>query len=61
VWKLLKDTVQKRCRAKNHEDMWLAMELKWKAIPQRELEALVATMPQRIKDVIVVGGGSTRW
>ena len=51
--------MQKKCRPKNHEDMWFAMESKWKAIPQRELEALIATMPRRIKDVIAIGGGST--
>jgi hypothetical protein len=61
VWKLLKDAVQKRRRPKNQEDMWLVVESEWKAISQSKLEALVATMPQRIKDVIVVDGGSTRW
>jgi transposase len=34
VWKLLKGVVQKRRRPKNQEDMWLAMELEWKAISQ---------------------------
>jgi hypothetical protein len=61
VWKLLKDVVQKIRRLKNHEDMWLAIESEWKAISQSKLEALVATMPQRIKDVIAAGGGSTHW
>jgi hypothetical protein len=28
VWKLFKDAVQKRWRAKNQEDMWLAVESK---------------------------------
>jgi hypothetical protein len=61
VWKLLEDVVQKSRRPKNEEDMWLAIELEWKAIPQSKLEALVATMPHRVKDVIAIGGGSTRW
>jgi hypothetical protein len=58
VWKLLKDVVQKRRRSKNQEDMWLVVESEWKTISQSKLEALVATIPQRIKDVIVVGSGS---
>jgi hypothetical protein len=41
--------------------MWLVVELEWKAIPQSKLKALAAIMPQRIKDVIAAGGGSTRW
>jgi transposase len=61
VWKLLKDVVQKRWRPKNHKDMWLAIELEWKAITQSKLEALIATMPQRIKDLIAAGGGITHW
>jgi hypothetical protein len=40
--------------------MWLAVESEWKATPQSKLEALVAKMPQRIKDVIATGDGSTR-
>jgi hypothetical protein len=40
--------------------MWLVVESEWKAIPHSKLEALVATMPQRIKDVIATSGGSTR-
>ena len=61
VWKLFKDAMQKRWRAKNQEDMQLAVESKWKAILQCKLEALAAIMPQRIKDVIVVGSSSTYW
>jgi hypothetical protein len=61
VWKLLKDGVQKRRRLKNQEHMWLAVESEWKAISQSKLETLVATMPQRIKDVIAASGGSTHW
>jgi hypothetical protein len=41
--------------------MWLVVESEWKAILQSKLEALVATIPQRIKDVIVAGGGNTHW
>ena len=61
VWKLLKDVVEKRRRPKNYEDMYLVLESEWKAISQSKLEALVATMPQRIKDVIAASGGSTHW
>ena len=53
VGKLLKDAMQKRCKPKNQEDIWLAMESEWKAIP--------ATMPQKIQDVIAAGDGSTHW
>jgi hypothetical protein len=42
---LLEDVVQKRQRLKNQEDIWLAVELEWKAIPHSKLEALVATVP----------------
>jgi hypothetical protein len=41
--------------------MWLAVESEWKAIPQSKLKALVATMPQKIKDVIAAGRGNTCW
>ena len=51
VWKLLKDVVHKRRRPKNQEDMW-------KTIFQSKLEALAATIPHRIKDVIVASSGS---
>jgi hypothetical protein len=61
VWKLLKDVVQRRRKPKTQEDMWLVVESEWKAILQSKLEALVATIPQRIKDVIVAGGGNTHW
>ena len=58
VWKLLKDVMLKIRRLKNQEDMWLAIESKWKAIPESKLEASIATMPRRIKNVIVASRGS---
>jgi hypothetical protein len=61
VWKLLKDAMQQKQRPKNQDDMWLAIELEWKAIPQSKLEALVVATPQRIKDVIAASGGNTHW
>jgi hypothetical protein len=58
---MLEDAVQKKCRPKNQTEMWVAIETKWKAIPQSKLESLVASMRERIKDVLAIGGGHTRW
>jgi hypothetical protein len=55
------EIAQRCCAEETQEDMWLVVESEWKAILQSKLEALVATIPQRIKDVIVAGGGNTHW
>jgi hypothetical protein len=41
--------------------MWLDVKSEWQAIPQSKLEALAATMPQRIKNVITTSDGSFCW
>jgi hypothetical protein len=61
LWKMLKEAVQKKCRPKNQIEMWVAMEAEWKAIPQSKLESLAASMPEKIKVVLTVGGGHTCW
>ena len=57
----LKDAVQKEHRPTNNDEMKLALEAGWRAIPNEKMESLVASMPERIKAVIDARGGSTRW
>jgi hypothetical protein len=54
---MLKDAVQKKLRSKNQTKIWVAVEAKWKAIPQSKLESLVAPMLERIRIVLAVGSG----
>ena len=61
MWKLLKDALQKKRRPKNKEQMWVAVEVEWMAIPQSKLESLVASLPERMRDVCAADGGHTRW
>ena len=58
---MLKDCVQKKSRPKNQIEMWMSVEAEWMAIPQSKLGSLVASIPERIKAVLVAGGGHTGW
>jgi len=62
IWLSMKTDIHKRNpRPKDAKQMTQAVLEEWKAIPAKRLESLVATMPQRIQDVIDAKGGSTRW
>ena len=39
----------------------MSVEAEWMAIPQSKLESLVASILERIKAVLAVGGGYTLW
>jgi len=61
VWHIIKDAVQKKHCPKSKDEMLIAIEAEWKAIPDKKLELLVASMPDRINAVIEAKGGATRW
>ena len=58
---ILKDFVQKVTRPNNKDRLIESIEQAWEAISMETLEILLASMPHRMKAVINVGGGSTRW
>lgn len=62
IWLCMKIAVPKRDpRPKNAKQMKEAVFEEWEAIPVEKLRDLVATMPQRIQDVIKAKGGHTKW
>lgn len=61
IWRVLKDDVQLRLRPKNLEEMKTALKNAWEKVSDEKLEALVASMPERITAVLKAKGGSTRW
>ena len=61
VWMILKDFVQKETKPNNKGKLIKSIERAWEAISMETFEILLASMPHRMKAVINVGGGSTRW
>jgi hypothetical protein len=62
IWFSLKDAVPRRRNPpRSVEQMMEAVKSEWEAITKEKLEQLIATMPQRIRDVIEARGGHTRW
>jgi transposase len=60
IWFSMKAAVNKRnLRPKNAKQMTQAVLEEWKAIPVERLQELIATMPQRMQDVIKAKSGHT--
>jgi transposase len=62
LWKQLKDAVQKRSATiKTTADLKKALLEAWDAIESDRWNVLIDSMPDRVKELVKVKGGSTRW
>ena len=60
VWDILGRRMQHRAPQSLNE-LFDALEEEWHAIPQEDLDALIASMPRRVGAVISKKGGNTRY
>ena len=60
LWKIVKDSVQNGPIPQNQEELIKSIERAWEGIYEEIIEILIASMPQRMRAVIDVVGGSIR-
>jgi len=62
LWKMMKERIaQRRNKHRTEEQMQQAIREEWDKITQEDLYRLVASIRQRIRDVIAAEGGTTKW
>lgn len=62
VWKLLKDNIQRReVFPKTKEELKIALEEEWQKFDTSILNGIIDSMPRRIKAVLKVNGGPTKY
>jgi len=62
AWEELERRLRARPTApKNKEELFAALSEEWEAIPAFYFRRLVEFMPRRVRDVVAVGGASTKY
>jgi transposase len=61
LWNIMKRNISEKHQPRTVQQMRQALYTEWKAIPQSKLQALVESMPDRIKAVIKAKGRHTCW
>ena len=60
--KMIKERLaQRRNKPRTEEQVQQAIQEEWDKITQEDLYRLVASMRQRVRDVIAAEGGITKW
>ena len=60
VWSIIKHNVRLR-GPKNKAELEAAWRAEWRRLPQQQIGNMVASMPQRLRAVIAMGGGHTHY
>lgn len=66
VWNWMKDWIEDRADLgredyPSYEELRAEVMRAWEVVPTEYLKELPEPMPQRCKDVLAAGGGSTKW
>lgn len=61
LWKSVKESLRHHNRPRNKQEMMQTIEAVWNEVSMEQLQNLIASMPRRIKAIILAKGESTKW